>query len=339
MAGYSILDVAKKAGVSKSTVSRVLTGGSVSQKAQAAVKAAMEELEYSPNRNAQVLRGASTYTVGVVMAEHNTLLRRSLTTRLAGMNHVFAQAGYSFLLINTHTTPNQSVSTALHFLEDSRVDGLIFLGDIEDEEQRKLLLKRREIVYTGERVDIHKGFRVYMGNYYYSRDLYLYLIENGHTNVLTVYERANQRLMQRRKAAYEQVCKQFGKAPAENSILDLCNFSSEIKNPMELLYEHFLKGKFTAIFADSTELGNRIINYFSQQGLTLKQDYSLVAIQRAADSGEDPLITSVCLPDFEYGLQCAQLMLDILEDSTLEYKDIQIPYTFKIQSSVQNLME
>lgn len=338
MAGYSILDVAQKAGVSKSTVSRVLTGGSVSKKAAAAVKAAMEELEYSPNHNAQVLRGAPTYTVGVAIAEHDVLLRRSLTTRLAGMNHVFAQAGYSFLLINTQTNPKQSVGTALHFLEDSRVDGLIFLGDIEDEEQRKLLLKHREIVYTGERVDPHTGFRVYMGNYYYSQDLYLYLMNNGHINVLTVYERSNQRRMQRRAAAYSEVCKMLHKKPAKNSVLDLSKISLDGKNQMKMLYQHFLKGKFTAIFADSTELGNQIINAFSQQGLVLKQDYSLVAIQRAADSGTDPLITSICLPDFEYGLQCAKLILNILEDDSLVYKDIQIPSSIELRSSVKNLL-
>lgn len=339
MASYSIVDVAKKAGVSKSTVSRVLTGGSVSEKTIQAVRRAMEELDYVPNRNAQGLRGAPTYTIGVAVSDPDALLRRSLTTRLAGMNHVFSQMGYSFLLINGNPAKQDSISTAFRFLEDCRIDGLIFLGDIEDEQQRNSLLHYRQIVYTGERIHPHKGFRVYMGNYNYSRDLYLHLIDRGHTNILTVYEHANQRLLQRRNAAYQQVCQMFHRQPAEHSILDLYCVSSASKTQMETLYEQFFQGGFTAIFADSTELGNQIISDFSQRGLRLKEDYSLVAIQRAADTGADPTITSVCLPDFEYGLQCAQLMIDILQDPSMEYADVQIPYSMEIRSSVKNLLE
>ena len=109
MASYSIVDVAKKAGVSKSTVSRVLTGGSVSEKTIQAVRRAMEELDYVPNRNAQGLRGAPAYTIGVAVSDPDALLRRSLTTRLAGMNHVFSQMGYSFLLINGNPAKQDSM--------------------------------------------------------------------------------------------------------------------------------------------------------------------------------------------------------------------------------------
>ena len=53
----SIWDVAKRAGISKSTVSRVMNGGSASEKTRAAVLDAIEELQYYPNGMARGLRG------------------------------------------------------------------------------------------------------------------------------------------------------------------------------------------------------------------------------------------------------------------------------------------
>ena len=43
------------------------------------------------------------------------------------------------------------------------------------------------------------------------------------------------------------------------------------------------------------------------------------------------------LPDFEYGVRCARLMLEVLEDESLEYRDVTVPYNLKVRSSVRDL--
>lgn len=60
----SILDIAKRAGVSKSTVSRVINGGSVSPSTKELVEQTMAEMGYSPNYMARALRGVHTNVVG-----------------------------------------------------------------------------------------------------------------------------------------------------------------------------------------------------------------------------------------------------------------------------------
>ncbi|TDQ57942.1 LacI family transcriptional regulator [Mesocricetibacter intestinalis] len=65
----TIRDVARQAGVSVATVSRVLNNASASQKARAAVQNAVEKLGYSPNANAQALALQNTDTIGVVVTD------------------------------------------------------------------------------------------------------------------------------------------------------------------------------------------------------------------------------------------------------------------------------
>ena len=125
----SILDVAKYAGVSKSTVSRVLTGGSVSEKAERAVMQAIKELNYYPNGIARGLRGASSQVIGVLGIDSHAIFNKSLSTRLAGINSILSQAGYSLLLIHS---PQMELTAAfvkgIRFWEEIRVDGINLQG-------------------------------------------------------------------------------------------------------------------------------------------------------------------------------------------------------------------
>lgn len=89
----SILEVARRAGVSKSTVSRVLNGGSVSEKARLAVECAIQEMDYHPNGIARVLRGAKSSVIGVACNSVNALMNPSLTLRFAGYKQCAGTAG------------------------------------------------------------------------------------------------------------------------------------------------------------------------------------------------------------------------------------------------------
>ena len=73
----SILDVAARAGVSKSTVSRVLNGGSVSEKARVKVHKAINELSFSPNAFATALRGRQCRIIGVVIDDYRMFRQKS----------------------------------------------------------------------------------------------------------------------------------------------------------------------------------------------------------------------------------------------------------------------
>lgn len=336
----SILEVARRAGVSKSTVSRVLNGGSVSEKAYAAVQQAIKEMDYHPNSVAQVLRGAKSGVIGVASNALNSLMNPSLTLRFAGMNSVLEEHGYSMLLLSINTPSGSSnMDKALRFLQEQRIDGLILLGDIDDAEQRSKLLNYRQVVYTGERILPDKGFRIYMGNYNYSRDMYEYLFQCGHRKILSMMvNNASVRMHEARVEAYSDVCREYGVECCTQLVYRMADGSMTFQQKLQTTYDLYRTSGASAIFVDSTEFANSLITFFFAHGLEVVRDYSLVAVERGKTKGQgDPFITSICLPDFEYGVNCARMMLEVLQDPEMEYADVKVPYQMKIRSSVKDI--
>ena len=127
---YSVYDIANRAGVSKSTVSRVLNSGSVSEKSRKAVLRVLEETGYHPNQSARTLRGAQSYVIGIIVNSADALLDASSTARLAGIMHCMYEHGYSVLFINEQQKPGGEAAP-FQLLEQNIVDGLIYMENVE----------------------------------------------------------------------------------------------------------------------------------------------------------------------------------------------------------------
>lgn len=160
----SILDVAREAGVSKSTVSRVLNGEAVSEQARAAVQRAIETVGYRPHAMTSKLHNIKNHVIGIVTVGPDIFGGNNMSQRLAGISEVLIQAGYSIMLVTV--PPNSTISAlqnGFRFLEENRIDGLISTSDLDEAADSEKAQKFRKVVYTGERISPRKGFRVYLG--------------------------------------------------------------------------------------------------------------------------------------------------------------------------------
>ncbi|HAK74243.1 MAG TPA: LacI family transcriptional regulator, partial [Sporomusaceae bacterium] len=94
-----IREVAKRANVSPSTVSRVLGGTTrVVEEKRARALAAIDELDYRPNVSAQSLKGIRTRTIGLVIPNVRNLV---LPAAIRGVEDVARNHGYAVVLCNT----------------------------------------------------------------------------------------------------------------------------------------------------------------------------------------------------------------------------------------------
>ncbi len=334
---YSIYDIAQKAGVSKSTVSRVLNSGSVSEKSRRAVLRVLEETGYHPNQSARTLRGAQSYVIGIIINSSDILLDASSTSRLAGIMHLLYEHGYSVLFINEQQKPSGEAAP-FQFLEQHMVDGLIYMQNIENESLRQAILNHREVVYTGERIAPDKGFRIYMGNYDYSYLVYDYFMQRGHQRILTVLSHSYGHIFQNRRLdAYRDACAQYGISADPNSFF--CLHDIQLDNALlQKMLHQYQQGHYTALFADQLTHATLIRDYFAQNGLPTGHDFSIISIERGTEqTSEEGGITSIVLPDYEYGLQAAQMMLRALEDPALEYMDVTCKFELCDRHSVVSL--
>jgi LacI family transcriptional regulator len=132
----TIRDVARRAGVSLSTVSQVLNGrvGYASAETRERVLAAARELSYRPNALARGLVTSRTGTLGIVITE----ITRSFFTQVVGNIEQIASAqGYSVLLACADGV--QAEQTALETFIDKRVDGIICMSSTVEKSAEHIL--------------------------------------------------------------------------------------------------------------------------------------------------------------------------------------------------------
>ncbi|MFF5077377.1 LacI family DNA-binding transcriptional regulator [Actinoplanes sp. NPDC000266] len=103
----TIYEVAARAGVSPSTVSRVLNGAKVSPESERLVRAAAEALAFTPNRTARRLRGQHSAVIGLIIPD----IENPFFTALArGVEDRASAKGYSVVLCNTDEDPSREAT-------------------------------------------------------------------------------------------------------------------------------------------------------------------------------------------------------------------------------------
>lgn len=123
--GPSIADVARAAGVSSQTVSRVSNGlTNVEENTKNRVLEAMKQLGYRPNRAARALKSGQFKSIGVIMF---TLSSFGNMRTLDAIATAASQAGYSVTLIPLSDATTGNVSGAYHRLREQEVDGVVII--------------------------------------------------------------------------------------------------------------------------------------------------------------------------------------------------------------------
>jgi len=126
----TIKDVAKKANVAISTVSKYINGGNVLEKNQIAIQSAIDELNYRTNNMARALKTNRSMTVGVLIPGLESTFFTGIISR---MEDAFRQKGYSTILCD-YKGLEENQKSAFEFLLGKQVDGLVLvlLGENND---------------------------------------------------------------------------------------------------------------------------------------------------------------------------------------------------------------
>lgn len=158
-----------------------------------------------------------------------------------------------------------------------------------------------------------------------------------------LYRDNNHHLLNRRKCAFKDANLNFSLSDEAfcqfyNPYEDI-GHSEKISKLQDVIYHTYMDGNFTAIFADESIDTRTVLGAFAKHGKVFGEDYSLVTIEGGLEinhSGVDS-ITSVHLPDYDYGKHIAELMIEVIENDTLEYKDVCMSYSLTRGSSIKKL--
>jgi LacI family transcriptional regulator len=149
MAKTTISDVAKEAGVSTMTVSRVLNGrGEISQETRERVQSVIDRLNYRPSSLARNLKTQRTHTIGLIIPDITNPFFPEL---VRGAEDIAAEEGFAVILCNTVRNAERE-QKALELLEDKRVDGVILCSSGLSDEVLVPLLKQHAAVVVFDRI-------------------------------------------------------------------------------------------------------------------------------------------------------------------------------------------
>ena len=304
----TLLDVARLAGVSPSTVSRILNGTArVTPQKRTAVEAAIRDLNFQPNLFARSLKTGITMTVGVLT---QSIESQFYSRALKGIEVGLQSSGHAPIIASGHWSA-QTDAQSLRLLASRRVDGIIILtGNMPDDEV--LAAARQQPIVMTERT-LH-GPQVRSICLDQQRGGYLatqHLLALGHTRIAHVAGVPGRPDATSRYQGYLQAHAEAGVTP-DPALLVYSDFTDRggYAAALQLLQQGHA---FTAVFCanDESAMGARLAFY--QRGLRVPEDISLVGFDDLPlGNYMTPPLTTVHQPIYEVGLFAAHTLLDML---------------------------
>ncbi len=267
----TVTDVAKLAGVSVSTVSRILNGSArVAADKREAVEAAIQKLQFRPNLSARSLRSGSTATVGVLTQD---LQSPYFTGGTKGIEEGLAGSGYAPLLVPGHWNPEEEFDRA-RLLMARKVDAMIILGGSLQDAQVAEMARQLPIAITGRQMRAPNVWSFHFDQVEGGRIATRHLISLGHKHIAHIAGPMEHPDAVERKEGYLKAHREAG-LPIDPRLIVQGNYLEE--GGFEATRELLTQGtRFTAIFCanDQTLWGARLALH--QQGHEVPQDVSLV---------------------------------------------------------------
>lgn len=147
----TINEIAKMAGVSRTTVSRYLNNGYVSKEKAERIREVIDQTGYRPSRQAQMLRTKQTHLIAVILPKINS---DSISREVSGISTALARTGYELILANTNNHESEELKYLRLFAADQSVDGIILIGTILTQEHIRLISSLNlPIVVLGQKTD------------------------------------------------------------------------------------------------------------------------------------------------------------------------------------------
>lgn len=265
----NIYDVAKHAGVSHQTVSRVINNHpNIRQSTQEKVLAAMQELGYTPNLAARALVTARSQMIGILAAD-------TYMYGPSGMLHAIENEarkfGYATITCSVDTADESSISDGIEHLRRSGIEGLIAIIP-----HREAVDFVRSNMVSIPIVSIDSHYRLdelsaSIDNFQGAALATKHLIELGHKNIAHISGPANWIDSQDRAAGYTATMLNAGLKPL------VIQGDWEIGTGYRLATEiKFAERGITAVFAANDHLAFGVMRACQEQGLNVPVDLSVV---------------------------------------------------------------
>ncbi|MEH7356643.1 LacI family DNA-binding transcriptional regulator [Neobacillus drentensis] len=314
----NINEIAKMAGVSVTTVSRVLNNHKyVSEEKRAIVLKVIDEMNYTPNKNAIDLIRGETRMIGVIIPYNNN---QAFDQMLHGVLNQSVEKDYSITVLPTKYNKDKEIEY-LSMLKNKLLDGIIITSRTNNWESIIPYTNYGSVV-SCEYTNHPEIGCSYIDRYASYLDAFQYIKDKGHSKVAFTTVRGMESMSTSQLiTAYKEV---FGELQTEFYLSDCSSFKDGYNAGKKLLSQ---KTRPTAIYANGDEVAGGMYQYAQSINMRVPDDFAILG-QENQPIGIGMGISSVDHQLIKVGEQAFDLVIN------KSRQKIEIPYRIIERSSI-----
>lgn len=305
----TIEEVAAAAGVSRSTVSRVVNGSSaVSPEASEAVKAAIARLNYVPNRAARSLASNQSHAIALIVPEDTAHFFGDpfFGSIVAGVTAGLSRTDYLLNLLIARDDPGDKMAA---FVRNGGVDGAIIVSHHASDDFVDDIATAVPVVFGGRPSrERDSDYVVDVDNVRGGVVATEHLIGRGCTRIATVTGLLSMPVSVDRRAGFRSALAAAGLTPFAEEEGDFTE-----RGGAEAA-RRLLAGELPdAVFVASDLMAKGVLRVLREAAIRVPEDIAIIGFDDTADAGEmDPPLTTIRQPMFAQGEAMARVLVEHL---------------------------
>ena len=317
----TIYDVAREAGVSMATVSRVVNGNkNVKENTRKKVLEVIERLDYRPNAVARGLASKRTTTVGVVIPDITNTYFASLAK---GIDDIAEMYKYNIVLANSDEDDEKEVAV-VNALFSKQVDGIIFMGYHLTEKIRSEFSRSRTPVVLAGTVDVeHQLPSVNIDYKNATADAVRHLLKRNKKIAFVSGPLVDDINGKIRLVGYKEALKEAGVNYSEGLV-----FESKYRyDDGYALAERLVSSKATAAIVTGDELAAGLLNGLADHGVSVPEDFEIITSDDSQIARYTrPNLTTIAQPLYDLGAISMRMLTKIMHKEELEEREVLLPH-------------
>lgn len=326
----TIYDVAREAGVSMATVSRVVNGNkNVKENTRKKVLEVIDRLDYRPNAVARGLASKRTTTVGVVIPD---ITNTYFATLAKGIDDIAEMYKYNIVLANSDEDDEKEVAV-VNTLFSKQVDGVIFMGYHLTEKIRSEFSRSRTPVVLAGTVDVeHQLPSVNIDYKNAIADAVRHLLKRNKKIAFVSGPLVDDINGKIRLAGYKDALKEAGVNYSEGLV-----FESKYRyDDGYALAERLVSSKATAAVVTGDELAAGLLNGLADHGVSVPEDFEVITSDDSQIARfTRPNLTTIAQPLYDLGAISMRMLTKIMHKEELEEREVLLPHGLKVRKSTR----
>ncbi|MCI9273379.1 MAG: LacI family transcriptional regulator [Clostridiales bacterium] len=330
----TIKQVAKEAGVSVATVSRVLNGeDKVSPATKQHVLEVVKQMGYTPNVLGRNLRTSATRKV-LVLAP--SLSNQFYASVIRGMETVARKQAYQVLTSSTYSR-EETERELLSMLYSRSVDGVVLLSSKLSADQLSGIAREKPLVMCCEYTQGAQLSAVTIDNYQAGREAVEYLIKRGHKRIALITNESVYSARQRTQGYLDALTACGLPVKTEFIVPTEYTFQAGVSAAKKLMR---IKDPPTAIFAISDELAAGVVKVLNEKGMRPGNDVDVFGFDNTSLAKMiTPSLSTVSQPRRQMGEQAMTLLLEKITNKNTGNRLVILPHQLVLRETTRSLRE